>query len=942
MSWTRKDWLFLAAILGVAILYRFYHLGVLPPGFQFDEAYNALDAQAVLAGSRPLFLPANAGREVLYTYWQVLLIQLFGFNIFTLRLASAIFGVIAVGVAYVLVRRLIQRESRLVAAGTALALAISIWHIHFSRFGIRVITMPILFSLAFGLAWLGAHATTRRARLWSYIGSGFFTGLSVWTHPTGRLAPFILIAFTAWLLWRYPARRRLGWNTPLGGLLISGIVAFLVFLPLGIEFLRHPEYFYGHASEVSIFAERVSGDSPVVTLRNNILHVLGMFSFAGDMEWTHGLAGRPVFDWPLALVYYGGLALAVLRLRPGQRDQDADALALFVIWSAVMLFPSILSDAAPNYSRTLPALPALFVPAGMGLAWLIRQRRPFPRAGIAAAALILLYSAGQMTYDYFVRFAQRPEVYYLYDVDKLDALRILSDYTDDHQVYLSQLWGDRHSTVRMLRQELGIKSLDTADTLVLPPPGQGAIYAFPHEQQARAAQLAALWPDVAVQTVHDPYDRELIHIVQITPTQAENWPADKTPTATQVAAFADAPTLLGMQADQPDKQVTLFWQAAQPIATSLTSFAHLLDADGNRVAQVDKLPGNGSYPTTAWTPGERVIDRNYPAYLDPCAGGEPLTVKVGWYELRDGLPQRPRADSFGTTAAAGTVTLIPISFPAARFAPTQPRSLPISPTLSLTGYTLHAPDELQPGSPLTLDLIWHSVHLSDAAPRDLALTLALTRADLVYPVWQGSLAPGAAWSSDQSLCRRVRASLPLDLEPATYTLHLVVGEQRVDLGDVALSASTRRFDVPPLARTVNSVFTDPAAETGTLRLLGMTAAPELAPDRATLTVELVWQSDARPAVNVNAFVHLLDASGAIVAQSDAPPGGAPATRRLPGEVILDRHALALPPNLPPGDYQLIAGLYDAVGMQRLTAYQADGAPWPENRAPLGSWQAPPP
>src|SRR5690606_2284722 len=150
----------------------------------------------------------------------------------------------------------------------------------------------------------------------------------------------------------------------------------------------------------------------------------------------------PVFDWPLAIVFYLGVGLAITRLLPRRRslpvnnapdndashsntpagDPDQAALALFAIWSAVMLFPSILSEAAPNFSRTLPALPALFVPVGLGFAWLINQQRPLSCLGPVIAGVVLLSSTGQMSYDYFVRFANSPDVYYMYDGDKLDAL----------------------------------------------------------------------------------------------------------------------------------------------------------------------------------------------------------------------------------------------------------------------------------------------------------------------------------------------------------------------------------------------------------------------------------------------------------------------------------------------------------------------------------------
>lgn len=955
MAWSRKDWLILLALTGIAIFFRFYQLGILPPGFQFDEAFNAIDAQLVLAGDRPLFLPANAGREVLYTYWQAFLIRLFGFDVYTLRLASAILGVIAVPVTYFLVRAMLRERSRATATGTALVLAISLWHIHFSRYGIRVISMPLIFSGAFGLFWWATFAKSQRARLLAYVGSGLLTGISVWTHPTGRLAPFVLIGFTLWLLWQHPERRRWRWDSPIAGLLLTGLVAFLVFLPLGIEFYRHPEFFFGHASEVSVFAERVSGDAPLRTLINNFIHVIGMFSFTGDEGWTHGVAGRPVFDWPLAILFYVGLVIAAMRLTardnppaPESENQASDraALAIFAIWAAVMLFPSILSEAAPNYSRTLPALPALFVPAGLGIAWLINLRLPMPWLGPVAAALILLYSTGQMSYDYFVRFAQSPDVYYMYDADKLDALDYLSQYTGENQVYLSQLWGDMHSTVYLLRHRMGIKSLDTADTLVLPPPGKGAVYAFPSEQLERAEQVAALWPGIAVESIPDPYSNVLLHIVKIPAEIAAEWPPAMMPTIERGAAFSDAPTLSGMRADTPDKQVTLFWEVASEIHTSLTSFVHLIDRHGHRVAQADKLPGNGSYPTTVWTPGERVIDRSYPELLDRCAGGEAVRVQVGWYELRGDNPQRPRADSAGTTALAGEMTLAYFTFPLESFEPAVEISAPLSPTLTLAGYSLHD-QELQAGSPLTIDLLWQSHAPADRqTPGMTEVRLQMTNGSQTHELWQGAIAPGSRWENDQALCRRVHASLPQELAEGEYTLTVdqpssAEGEA-ITLGSIAVGPSTRLYEPPALARSIHITLT--TEDNSEIVLLGLGSTPQVDPATNQLNVEIVWQAAANISGNYKAFVHLIDGTGAIVAQSDAVPGEKVTSRWLAGEVIIDRHLLTLPTELANSDeladYQLVAGLYDAIGMQRLTANTADGAEVTDGRIPLGSPSGP--
>ena len=66
-------------------------------------------------------------------------------------------GTLTVVALYFTVRGLFRRNGRWLAATTALALAVSYWHIHFSHYGIRVILMPLLLCGVFGLFWLGMH-----------------------------------------------------------------------------------------------------------------------------------------------------------------------------------------------------------------------------------------------------------------------------------------------------------------------------------------------------------------------------------------------------------------------------------------------------------------------------------------------------------------------------------------------------------------------------------------------------------------------------------------------------------------------------------------------------------------------------------------------------------------------------------------------------------------
>ena len=62
---------------------------------------------------------------------------------------------------------------------------------------------------------------------------------------------------------------------------------------------------------------------------------------------------------------------------------------------------------------------------------------------------------------------------------------------------------------------------------------------------------------------------------------------------------------------------------------------HLLDAEGNIVAQGDSPPVQGHYPTTMWTVGEMVRDEH------PLVGPSEAIVRgarfaVGWYSAQEG------------------------------------------------------------------------------------------------------------------------------------------------------------------------------------------------------------------------------------------------------------------------------------------------------------------
>lgn len=99
-------------------------------------------------------------------------------------------------------------------------------------------------------------------------------------------------------------------------------------------------------------------------------------------------------------------------------------------------------------------------------------------------------------------------------------------------------------------------------------------------------------------------------------------------------------------------------------------------------------------------------------------------------------------------------------------------------------------------------------------------------------------------------------------------------------------------------------------EGATMRLLAARVTPEVSRGEV-LALELRWEVASPLPPDTQLFLQLYDEAGERVLQGDGPllQGVRSAGALQPDETIVDRHALRLPPTLPPGAYTLHAGLY---------------------------------
>jgi len=92
----------------------------------------------------------------------------------------------------------------------------------------------------------------------------------------------------------------------------------------------------------------------------------------------------------------------------------------------------------------------------------------------------------------------------------------------------------------------------------------------------------------------------------------------------------------------------------------------------------------------------------------------------------------------------------------------------------------------------------------------------------------------------------------------------------------------------------------------------------------TLTINLHWQALQNPADTYRAFIHLTDGTTLWAQHDDVPICRLPTSLWRTGQRGMGQFRLELNPDIPPGHYPLIVGLYQAETLERLTIVAGPG------------------
>ena len=245
-------------------------------------------------------------------------------------------------------------------------------------------------------------------------------------------------------------------------------------------------------------------------------------------------------------------------------------------------------------------------------------------------------------------------------------------------------------------------------------------------------------------------------------------------------------------------------------------------------------------------------------------------------------------------------------------------------SLKLIGYTLHG--DIKAGKPFQVTLYWQVLR---AVQNDYFTYLKLL--NRAYHVWgeaqglgDGELALTSSWPPGQVIKDTRELTVYPGTPPGQYQLEITLldpyrglelapeGETGAFLGPIEVARGESK------EQDLGIQYRSEALLGQSIRLLGYDITGKAHPG-SSLHIVLFWRPEDALNKPYTVFTHVVDKNGKMWAGKDNEPvdGFYPTPQWTPGEVIRDQYDIPIPSELPPGEYLVVVGMYDAATGERL-------------------------
>jgi mannosyltransferase len=911
-------------IVAVAFALRVFHLA--SQSFWYDEAFSVY-----LASMPPADIIARTAADIhppLYYFLLHIWMLAVGPSEFAVRFLSLALGVLTVPLFFHLSRRLLRFispvASRSGLPATAIC-AIAPFYIWYSQEARMYTLLTFLGALSSLLLLRLLTGDARRPKLELVIWVAVSVA-AVYTHFYG----FFLLAFhLLYVLWRSAfdsTSRRVARN-----LVLAAAVSVLAYLPwLGVTFAR-----------LGADASYWEGVLPIGEIVGKTF-----LAFAAGLTATSSEQAAIVVGYSVLL----GFVLAAsgwltFRRRSDARGGDAVVFpVLYLAVPAVLLY--VVSFDRPKFDPRylMLASPGFYLLVAQGLeilAWQGRSSLRLPTRAVARAFL-----AGGIAFVLWAA-AIPLQHYYANEVLARDDFRSVAGWVRDriqpdeaiilcsgHMFPAFDYYFDSPDAIRIPNQP----TLSTR-TLVT--------YAVADELNRRLAGKRGVWlvlwqdnvvdPDGILTTmlqdqgIQQPVEQSFwgLRLLRYSLPESARFSSQPGIQVRLGLKFGDAVRLLGYRPSNltsvagESVSLTLYWQPLRVLFSDYRLLLRITDDQGGEWGRYEGRPAAYEHPTTRWQIGATVPG----SVAVPILAGTP----PGDYHLQVAIypadnPQRleissPDGLAQGQVYDLGKVAISRGPVSASYDAVTPPiRTLirvPLAPEVELIGHDF--PDiTTLPGDILRGSLLWRAIQ-QPIPEYGVQLSLVNVAGQVVSQRTAPQAVagyPSSLWQQGEFVRGQIAYVVASDTPAGDWQLQATL--TTVDGRPVGLPATLARIRVNARGAlpTVEAMeYPVEARFGGDIVLRGFAVKRS----GVGVAVTLYWQGSRLIDRSYQVFVHLLDSSGAIIAQHDGVPAGGdwPTSAWPPGSLVTDIHTLVLPATAPAGPYHLAVGAYDSVSGQRL-------------------------
>lgn len=424
----------LLIILLLSLSLRLYLLDSKPAGFNADEAalgYNAYSLLLTGKDEHGHVIPINLEsfgdfKPAVYSYLIVPLISINGLNEFSVRLPSAIMGTLNIYIIFLITRIVVKEIIKHGYGGknishapllSAMALAISPWHLHYSRGAWEVNVATTFISIGFYLILRWIKIKNLKFLLLSITSFS----LSMYTYQSARvIAPLIGIAILLINIRKFVSRPK--------DSLIGLCVLIAILFPLGISIvtsdagsrlngvgiladegpLNRVKEFRGQYPEELKLLGRMLHNRPVIYslqfIKNYIIH------FDGDYLFVNGDKIERNKIPETGLLFTTDIVLLAIGFFVIGRNISSDSKILLSLFSWLLISPiaSALTFQVPHALRSQNMIIPLVVILALGLAYITSFFKQTSKIILYCSIFVLIstygYQIARYLHQYYVHY----------------------------------------------------------------------------------------------------------------------------------------------------------------------------------------------------------------------------------------------------------------------------------------------------------------------------------------------------------------------------------------------------------------------------------------------------------------------------------------------------------------------------------------------------------